>query len=81
MTSKLTLRLDAELIRQAKAHSRRTGRSVSRMVADYFAALDETPPPDEDEELPPVVRSLKGILRGAELDGESYRRHLEERYL
>lgn len=78
MTSKLTLRLDADLIRQAKAHSRRTGRSVSRMVADYFAALDETP---SVEELPPVVRSLKGILRGAELDGESYRRHLEERYL
>lgn len=78
MTSKLTLRLDSELIRQAKEHSRRTGRSVSRMVADYFAALDETPPA---EELPPVVRSLKGILRGAELDEGSYRRHLEERYL
>lgn len=78
MASKLTLRLDEELIRRAKEHSRRTGRSVSRIVADYFAALGEAP---GEAKLPPVVSSLKGALRGADVDEEDYRRHLEERYL
>jgi len=27
--------------------------------------------------LPPIVRSLKGSLRGAEVDEEDYRRYLE----
>jgi hypothetical protein len=78
MASKLTLRLDEELIRQAKERSRRTGRSVSRMVADYFATLGQS---SGSEVLPPVVRSLKGALRGADVDEDDFRRHLEERYL
>ena len=79
MATKLTLRLDEELIRRAKEHSQRTGRSLSRMVADYFAALDRLP--SDEEELPPRVRSLRGVLRDAEVDEAAYRRHLEERHL
>ena len=78
MASKLTLRLDENLITVAKERSRRTGRSVSRMVADYFAAIGQDP---TSEELPPVVRSLKGILRSASVDEKDDRRHLEERHL
>jgi len=78
MASKLTLRLDEELIDLAKERSRRTGRSVSRMVADYFAAIGHKA---ADEELPPVVRSLRGVLRGAEVDEQDHHRHLEERHL
>jgi hypothetical protein len=79
MQTKLTLRLSDHVIRQAKAYARRTGRSVSQMVADYFAALtrrDAAEPAD----LTPIVRSLKGILRGARVDRAAYRRHLEEKY-
>ena len=37
MQTKLTLRLDEELIGVAKAFARSSGKSVSRIVADYFA--------------------------------------------
>ena len=37
MSTKLTLRLDAELIEAAKAYAAQEGRSVSELVAGYFA--------------------------------------------
>lgn len=80
MNVKLTLRLDEELIRKAKSYSRQSGKPVSQLVADYFAALT-APPRRRRPELTPRVRSLKGILRGADVSVETYRRHLEEKYL
>jgi hypothetical protein len=80
MQTKLTLRLEEELIRRAKFFAKHTGKSVSRLVADYFASLDKTLPESEIE-LTPVVQSLKGALRGADVDAEDYRRHLEDKYL
>ncbi len=79
MHAKLTLRLDAELIQLAKSYSRQTGKSLSQIVADYFARL--TARPVEDAATTPLVRSLRGSLRGAEIDEDDYRRHLEEKYL
>ena len=42
MHTKLTLRLDDSLIDAAKAYAAEQGRSVSTLVADYFAALTFT---------------------------------------
>ena len=39
MTTKLTLRLDDELIRQAKKTAKNKGVSLSRIVGDYFRSL------------------------------------------
>ena len=80
MNTKLTLRLDQRLIRRAKAHARRTGKSVSQIVADYFSLLG-IPPQTDDPELTPTVRALKGVLRGRKIDRSAYRKHLEEKYL
>lgn len=80
MNTKLTLRLDDELIRRAKAHAGRIGKPVSKLVEDYFAVLT-APRRRGSSELTPRVRRLKGILRGADVDEETYRRHLEDRYL
>ena len=80
MNTKLTLRLDDELIRKAKSHARRVGKPVSKIVEDYFAVLT-APPGRERPELTERVRKLKGILRGADVDEETYRRHLEDKYL
>jgi hypothetical protein len=53
--------------------------STSKMVADYFKTFDEGP--DEDlREMSPTVRSLYGVLRGATVDDEDYKRHLEEKH-
>lgn len=80
MATKLTLRMDEDLIQRAKAFAKERGKSVSQIVADYFASLDQKPQ-ERGTDLTPIVRSLKGTLRGADADVEDYRRHLEERYL
>ena len=79
MQTKLTLRLDDELIRRAKERARATGRSVSQMVADYFALLDADFQ-DSDEILPPGVRALKGMMAGSDLDENVYKDHLEAKH-
>lgn len=80
MQTKLTLRLDDRLVARAKAHARRTGRSVSRIVADYFSLLNDEEFSDQHP-LPPLVTKLKGSLSGLEFDKEDYRDHLVEKYL
>ena len=79
MNTKLTLRLDDQLIRKAKDYSDRSGKSVSRLVADYFSLIES------DEEIPgteitPRVRSLIGALKGTGVTEEDYHRYLEEKY-
>ena len=61
MHSKLTLRLDEEVIEHAKAYSRHAGKSVSQVVSDYFLQLEGPPP--QFEHLPPITESLRGILK------------------
>jgi hypothetical protein len=78
MQTKLTLRLDARLIGRAKAYAGRRGKSVSTVVADYFAALDD--PAGSPLELTPKVQSLLGALAGARLDEADHRRHLERKH-
>lgn len=80
MHMKLTLRLDEELIRLAKVYSKRTEKSLSQIVADYFALVTAKPSADATT-VTPLVRSLRGALKGAAVDEADYRRHLEERYL
>ncbi len=77
MQTKLTLRLEQDLIFRAKAYARASGKSVSQIVADYFDVLAA----DAEVVITPTVRSLKGILRGHAADVDDYRRHLEEKHL
>ncbi|MCZ7663789.1 MAG: DUF6364 family protein [Thermoleophilia bacterium] len=77
MNTKLTLRLDDKLIASAKRHSAESGKSVSQMVADFFALIDAQ---DRDVDITPRVRSLRGVLAGSGVDESDYRRHLEEKY-
>jgi hypothetical protein len=80
MPVKLTLRIDEELIERAKVYSKLSGKSVSQLVADYLAMLPEQSS-EKRARLTPIVRSLRGLLRGADLDELAYRRHLEDKYL
>ncbi len=80
MQSKLTLRLDEELIRKAKAYARQSGRSLSRLVADYFAVLPGVVEETVAIESAPIARSLRGALKGKAVDRKDYRRHLEKKY-
>lgn len=77
MNTKLTLRLDEDLIARAKRHSAKSGKSVSQLVSDYFTLIDAQ---DSDIEITARVRSLRGVLAGLDLDERDYRRHLEEKH-
>jgi hypothetical protein len=82
MHTKLTLRLGEDLILQAKRHARKSGKSLSQMVADYFRAMKERfKGSAEERPLTPLVSKLKGSLRGSKISLKDYRRHLEEKYL
>lgn len=78
MQTKLTLRLDEELIRKARVHAEESGKSVSQLVAEYFALLGR---PRPVRKLTPTVARLKGALRGSGISIEDYREHLERKYL
>lgn len=79
MQTKLTLRLDEELIRRAKKYSEKRGKSVSQIVADYFALL-LLQTPEETDALPPLTASLKGILSGTQVDEKDYRKFLKGKH-
>lgn len=75
MTGKLTLSVDREVIRKAKRLAKKRGMSVSRMVQTYLEVVSRAPDSETD---PPILRRLRGSLRGASVD--DYRRHLREKY-
>ncbi len=77
MQAKLTLELDEHLIRRAERAAEASGRSVSDLIAEYLAGLEQ----DFDEAaLPPITRALSGILEGADLDESEYYRHLVRKH-
>ncbi len=80
MLTKLTLRMDEKLIESAKEYSAKTGKSVSRIVADLFEIIKNEKIKREDS-LTPTVRSLKGILKGKQLGEKDYKNYIEEKYL
>ncbi len=80
MQTKLTLRLEDQLIEQAKSYAAQTGKSVSQIVAEYFKLLTtqqgRTGPPST-----PVTQSLRGLLRQSKLDEKDYKKYLERKHL
>lgn len=94
MKTKLTLRMDERLIKRAKRHAQRQGTSVSQMVADYFALIQEPaearPSARETSRLVPAgyeysefTKSLTGAFGEADDHVETedaYREHLEEKH-
>ena len=80
MNSKLTLRLDEDLIQNAKSYSAKTGKSVSKIVADYFALIDKKLS-GRQREISPLTRSLRGSLKKRKVSEEDYKQYLEKKYL
>ncbi len=80
MKTKLTLRLDEELIKKAKEYSANSGKPISKIVADLFTVI-ENEQIKKEYKITPAVKSLKGILRRKKIDETDYKKHLEEKYL
>lgn len=75
--SKLTLNVDPAVVQRAKEYARRHGTSVSKLVGRYLTVITEDTAEADD---PPILRRLRGSLRGAVPDGADYREVLAERY-
>jgi len=88
MAKKLTLRMDEEVIKRAKAYAAERGLSVSTLVEQYFEALvaEESEnrgdrADDWKDDLTPFTRRL--INRepsSGDVDEEDYYRFLEEKH-
>ena len=80
MQTKLTLRLDDQLIEQAKSYAAQAGKSVSQIVADYFKLLASQRIITSLQETP-ITQSLRGLLRESNLDEKDYKKYLEVKHL
>ncbi len=78
MQTKLTLRLESELIKQAKKYAKQQGKSLSQIVADYFTIFSKI---SNKPKIAPITNSLIGIIKDNNLEVADYKKHLEEKYL
>ncbi|HDL18072.1 MAG TPA: antitoxin [Bacteroidetes bacterium] len=80
MQTKLTLRLDGDLINKAKILAGKKGKSLSKLVAEYFAYITSKELSDQ-KDLTPIVKSLYGSLANEKVDETDYKEYLEKKYL
>ncbi len=63
MNTKLTLSIEKEVIRIAKAYAKEKGQSLSEIVENYFKFVTLQRVATEERGLSPRVRKLRGILK------------------
>lgn len=80
MQTKLTLRLEDELINKAKTLAQKRGKSLSKLVSEYFNYITSKELGPENS-LPPIVKSLSGSLVNSDIDEKDYKEYLEGKYL
>jgi len=77
LKTKLTLRLEKEVIEMAKAYSSEKGESLSQLVEKFFKAVSS----EKETDITPLVKELKGFIKDAQVDESDYKKFLEEKYL
>ena len=60
MNTKLTLTIEQTVIEKAKKYAKDNERSLSDLIENYLMALTKESDVNDDVELTPVVKSLKG---------------------
>ena len=80
MNTKLTLKLNSEIIEEAKIYAEESNISLSKLVENYLSALTSNRP--KNRRINPIVESLTGIisLDDSEDYHESYTKYLIEKY-
>ncbi len=82
MGTKLTLRIDEKVIRNAKRLARLRKVSLSRMVSDYFKSISAQQNKKAIDS--PVLLEITGVL-STKTDNKkllrSYKKHIEDKYL
>ena len=82
MQTKLTIRLEQELIAQAKIYAKQSGKSLSQLIADYFVQLQHPTLSESAKTLPPITAQVCGVLQQADItdDRQDYRDYLAAKY-
>lgn len=81
MQTKLTLRVEEDLINAAKIYSSQHGKSLSKLIADYFYLLTTMENKSLLKVIPPITKSLKGILSKTTINEDDYKKYLEDKFL
>lgn len=75
MTTKLTLSLDEKVIKHAKLIANRRGKSLSKMVEEYFNSIPEKKR-QEDSIIEQIEKRLKPYINKIDLPEEADYRNL-----
>jgi len=75
MDTKLTLKLDGDIIEQAKTYARTKNTSLSKLIESYLALLIE---PKDNQGVTPLVKSLSGVINIPK--SVDYKKHLLDKY-
>ncbi len=77
MQTKLTVRINDQLIQSAKRYARKHGISLSHLIENYLSSLAVEQ--DETFEQTPILQRLTGILP-ENVSIEDQHKHWEEKY-
>ncbi|NMH26509.1 DUF6364 family protein [Flavobacterium silvaticum] len=82
MDTKLTLKLNQDVIERAKSYASNKKLSLSRLIENYLNSLTSENFPKDEIQISPFVKSLSS---GLKLDEHhdyilEYKSHLEEKY-
>lgn len=80
MDTKLTLKLNSDIIEEAKQYAKESNTSLSKLIENYLSAI--TSNSNNKRKVNPIVKSLTGIIT---LDDKkdyrkSYTKYLVEKY-
>ena len=70
MTVKLTLSVNEDIVKKAKEIAKTNGKSISKMVEDFFLGIPLASSTDTYR-IHPEVRKLRGIIKND--DGKNYK--------
>ena len=79
MNTKLTIKLDQEVIEQAKIYAKKQNISLSKLIECYLAQITSK---QKKETINPIVKELSGIIKlPKNLDAKkAYRQHILNKY-
>lgn len=79
MDTKLTLKLNSQIIEQAKAYAKSKNTSLSKLIETYLDLLVD---PKTEHEITPLVKSLSGVINlPKNFDTkEAYKKHILNKY-
>ena len=82
MDAKLTLKLNADVIEQAKVYAKNQNTSLSRLLENYLQSVLKKEEKKPEIQIPPLIQSFIGVIP-PQTDAEAkedYVQYLTEKY-